>query len=86
MDDGVTVLEFSECLLAILFSSSLLWSMSLKNSLRGWTKLSCGNLYKPVSINFLSLLIHIFVCVDKYSQDSATYSVFNRRTCHKLVW
>lgn len=63
MGDGVTVFKYTECLLAILFPSSLFWSMSVKNSLRGWTKLSCGNRYKPVSVTFLSLLIHILVCV-----------------------
>jgi hypothetical protein len=63
VDDGVTVFEYAECLLAIVFPSSLLWSMSVKNNLRGWTKLSCGNHYKPVSVTFLSLLIHMMVCV-----------------------
>jgi len=62
VDDGVPVLEYSECLLAILFPSSLFWSMSIKNSLRSWMKLSCCNHYKPVSITILRCVC-VCVCV-----------------------
>lgn len=64
MDDRVTVLEYSECLLAVVFPSSLFWSMSIKNSRRGWTKLLCGTPYKAVSISILLLLlIDIGMCM-----------------------